>query len=423
VLSFDASLAEASAKVRVTADDQRAALSGVIEPDHSFLPAELPLRADGRVNVAGVLAGDITQSFLHADGKFTLVGGALTQRIGVDLSDLAVVDATLDIDHDGFRLAGKLATGVKLTSDVTLGAGAKVAATFGDDPSDFAIDIQGGLEVAKVSLLSGKVRLDSDGAHASGKLDTGLGRVALSGELTRHGAELTGEAAVSVDVTAGKDELELVTDGAICGYDIVRSGAACGYEVVTDGAKCGYDKITDAGRCGYNLVADGAKCGYPIVTDAVTCGSHWGESVFYCGVSGICDLVGFCSAGSCNIPNSCPDLAHPLSCPDLTSPATCDDLTAPKTCEDHTQPKECEDPSTPLTCEHHHVIPDFDFGKFEGKASVTLGTKGIGGSVSGNYCPTSGSCQKLAGGSVKVGDPLEACIDVPGGVGEFCAPF
>jgi len=423
VFSFETSLANASVKVRATADEQRAALSGVIEPDQSFLPDELPLRADGQVNVSGLIASDIDASFLHADGKFQLVGSTLAKHVGVDLSNLAVVDAELDIDHEGFRLTGKLGAGVKLTSDLTLGADAKVTATFGDDPEDFVIDIEGDLEIAKVPLLNGKVRLDGDGAHVSGKLDTGVGHVALTGEITRRGVELSGEAGVSVDVSAGKDEIELVTDGALCGYEYVKDGALCGYHVVTDGTKCGYGVVTDAGRCGYNTVTDGIQCGYPVVTDAAKCGTHIAESAFYCGVSGICDFFGFCSAKSCDVPSSCPDVEHPKSCTDFSSPASCEDLTHPNTCDDLSQPKECEDLSQPKTCEKHHVIPDFDFGKFEGKVVVTLGSKGIGGDVSGEYCPTSGSCQKLAGGSVKLGDPLEACIDVPGGVGEFCAPF
>lgn len=422
VLSFETSLAEASVEVRATTDAQRAALSGIVEPDQSFLPEELPLRADGTLNVAGLLSTDVAESFLHADGKFELVGSRLTKKLGVDLSSLAVLDGALDIDHDGFRLTGKLGSGVQLTSDVTFGAGTKVTAAFGDDPEDFVIDIQGDVEVAKVPLVGGKVRLDGDGAHVSGKLDTGVAYVALKGEISRNGAELTGEAGVSVEVKTGKDELELVTDGALCGYEYVRSGATCGYEVVTDGGKCGYEKITDAGRCGTELVTDGAKCGYNYVTDAVKCGTHVVEDAVLCGVSGICDWFGFCDANSCDVPNTCPDLSSPKSCPGDV-PATCDDLSQPKTCADLTQPKECEDLTQPRTCEHHHVIPDFDFGKFEGKVALTLGTKGIGGSVSGNYCPTAGTCQKLASGSVTLGDPLEACIDVPGGAGEFCAPF
>jgi len=426
VLSFDANLSDCSAELRVTGDDQRASFSGVLEPDQSWLPKELPLHADVDVNMAGVLSSNLEDSFLTADGKYHLVGSTLTQRVGVDISDLALVDAHLDIDRTGFHLTAKVKAGAKLAKDLELGAGATVKATFGDDPADFDIDIKGDMKVAGVSLLSGHAEIDDRGLHVSGKLDTGIAHVAVSGEITKHGAELTGETGVTIDVKTGKDVLETITDGSICGYEYVKDGALCGYEVVTDGAKCGYALITDGVQCGYPIVTDGAQCGYKIVTNAALCGTHEAEDVGECVASTVCgwfSWAGCSTSYDCTVANSCEDLGSPKSCPDLSQPNSCNDLIHPRSCEDLTQPKSCEDLSQPKTCEHHHVIPDFEFGTFEGKVSVTLGSQGVGGEVSGSYCPTSGSCQKLAGGEVKIGKEFEACIDAPANLGEFCTRF
>ena len=424
--SFDANVSHGSAELRVSGADQRASFSGVLDPDQSWLPKELPLHADVDVNVAGVISSKLEDSYLSADGKYHLVGSVLTKELGIDISDLALVDAHLDIDHTGFHLTAKVKEGVQLAKDLELGAGATLDAKFGDDPADFDIDIKGDVKVAGVSLLSGHAEIDDQGLHVSGKLDTGIAHVGVSGEITKHGAELSGEAGVTIDVKTGKAVVETVTDGALCGYEYVKDGALCGYEVVTDGAKCGYDVVTDGVKCGYPLVADGAKCGYQVVTDAAICGTHEAQDVGECVASTVCgwfSWAGCSTSYDCTVANSCPDLGSPNSCPDLSNPNSCSDLAHPHTCEDLAQPKSCEDLGKPKTCEHHAAIPDFDFGSFEGKVALTLGSNGVGGDVSGSYCPTSGSCQKLVGGKVKVGSKFEACIDAPANLGEFCTRF
>jgi hypothetical protein len=75
------------------------------------------------------------------------------------------------------------------------------------------------------------------------------------------------------------------------------------------------------------------------------------------------------------------------------------------------------------TCEQHVTVPDFNYGSFAANVTVKIGSGGLEGSVSGQYCPVGGSCTTLVGGRVKVssGTP-EACITVPS-VGEVCAPF
>jgi hypothetical protein len=426
VLSFDAKVSHGSAEVRVTGDDQLAVFSGVLDPEQSWLPREIPLRADVKANVAGLISSKLEQSYLSADGKYHLVGSSLTKTLGFDISDLALVEAHLDIDHTGFHLTAKLENAIKVTKDLELGAGATVDARFGDGKDDFDIAIRGDVKVAGVALVSGHAEIDAQGLYVSGKLDTGIARVAVSGQITKSGPELTGEAGVTIDVKAGKDVLETVTDGALCGYEYVKDGALCGYEAITDGAKCGYDVVTDGALCGYPIVVDGAKCGYKVVTDAVLCGTHEAQDVGECVASTVCGWFAWagCSTSyDCTVANSCPDLGSPNSCPDLSAPNSCNDLAHPHTCEDLSQPKSCEDLSRPKTCEHHDVIPDFDFGTFEGDVKVTLGTKGVGGAVSGSYCPTSGSCQKLIGGEVKVGKEFEACIDAPANLGQFCTRF
>jgi hypothetical protein len=250
----------------------------------------------------------------------------------------------------------------------------------------------------------------------------------VSGFITRSGAQLTGTATTTIDVQAGQEIATEIVDGVLCGYDQIRSGAICGYNKITSGAQCGYEKITDGGRCGYELITSGARCGYEKVTDAVKCGEETVTNGVLCGTHEVCSWFAWLGAdcddvaSSCKVAKSCDDVTKPKTCENRDMPKSCDDVTKPKTCDNFLDPKTCNDLTRPRSCPHTEIIPDYDFGTFTGTVSLTLGTQGIGGSVSGSYCPTTGSCATL-GGRVKLGDPLEACVDIPGDLGEFCAPF
>ncbi|HEY3499789.1 MAG TPA: hypothetical protein VGK73_34090, partial [Polyangiaceae bacterium] len=428
VLSFEAPIEQATAGILLTEDEQRAYLSGVLEPDHSFLPSELPLRADHRVSVAGLISNEIADSYLVMEGEYTLVGSSLAQRVGLDLSNLAVAQARLDIDQRGFRMLGTLDAGVKLARDLEVGGSAKVEAFFADDPSDFFVALEGDIAVAGHELLDAKARIDRNGLFVEGRLDTGLTELAVSGFITRSGAQLTGTATTTIDVQAGHEIVSEVVDGVLCGYDQIRSGAVCGYNKITSGGQCGYEKVTDGGRCGYELITSGTKCGYEKITDAVKCGEETVTNAVLCGTHEVCSWFSWTGldcddvASSCKVAKSCDDVTKPKTCANHDMPKSCDDVTKPKTCDNFLDPKTCDDLTRPRSCPKTEIVPDYDFGTFTGTVSLTLGTQGIGGSVNGSYCPTGGSCVTL-GGKVKLGDPLEACVDIPGELGEFCAPF
>lgn len=430
--SFSANLANASVGLKITQADQRAYLSGVVAPDRSFLPAALPLHVTDQLDVAGLISKNIDESYLVAQGHFALDGGELGRLTGLSLGDLVVEDGRLSIDKNGFHLVGALDAGVALTKDISLGANAQVDAEFADSPTDFHVDISGDLAVAGVHLVQAHAHVGSDGLTIAGTLENGVTQVAMTGTITGSGVELHGQAGVSIDVSAGKSVVEKVTDGTLCGYDTVRDGALCGYAVITSGAVCGYDEITDGAVCGYQSVTDGALCGYATVTSIAICGGDLAANAAVCGTESVCSAVlGLFGASSvckdvaktCNVPQTCTDFSEPLSCTNFNLPKTCDDLSHPKSCQDPAQPKSCQDLTKPRTCNHTNVIPDYDFGTVKGSIAITLGTSGLSGQVSGQYCPTTGSCATVAGGRLEIGDPMEACIDVPGGLGEFCAAF
>ena len=364
--SFGFPLGDASVGLKVASGEQNAYLSGVLDPDTSFVPQELvPIRPATAVRMAGLISSDVATSYLRGEGQYRLNAASLGHLIGVDLNNLVASDATLDIDKSGFLLTGT--TAASIHPAVKMGGNASLAAHFTGDPKDWYIDINGDMGIAGVGLQDVGLQVDIGGLRAGGDFVTPLSRIGLSGTIDRAGVNLRGGSRVTIPINGVEQVVEWVVDGAICGYEKVTDGVICGVDTVTNAAICGTKTITDGAICGYNVITDILKCGIDILGGAKTCK-----------IAKSCSVANTCSVPkSCNIPRGCNKTTN---------------ITLPK-------------------------------GEFVGNVDLLLGSSGLGGNVAGDYC-YNGNCQTLAGGRVKVtGNALEACITIPGGIGEVCAPF
>jgi hypothetical protein len=304
----------------------------------------------------------------------------LGDAMGIELNVMESIEASLDMNSEvGIEFHG--VSQRSFTPLVDVAGDVQVHGRFGN-PDNWYIEMSGAMSVGGVGLAgSSLMRLSNDGLIVTGAVDTGIASIEVIGEVTPQGLTLRGSAGTSIDLVAGKAIAEFVVDGALCGYKVVTNGAVCGFEAVTSAAICGTSTVTSAAICGTRVVTSAAICG----VETFSCWLNpfnWGTCT---------------EAKSCTKINSC------------TVANSCENLSAPKTCTDFGQP---------LTCEKHSILPDFDFGQFNGNVALELGTSGLRGEVSGEYC-IEGDCATLADGYVKVGNTIEACIDLS--LGEFCA--
>ncbi len=364
--SFGFNLGSASLGIKITSGEQNAYFSGMLEPDTSFLPQEVvPIRPSTTVNMAGLISDNIAKSFLRAEGEFRLDASSLGHLVGVNLNDLNTTNAKFSADRNGIRLTGITRTsiypGVGFDSDV------QVDANFTGSPTDWGIGIRGQMDIAGTPISEGHLQVSTAGLSISGDFVTPLSRIGMSGQIDASGIEMRGNTGITIPISVVETVVEWVVNGAICGYD----------------------KVTDAAICGFDTVTSGAICGYKTVTSAAICGTKWVTSILECGWSVITGQGGCNVAKSCDVPNTC------------SVPASCD---IPRGCNK----------STDIT------LPK---GEFRGDIALLLGNQGIGGDVTGDYCHN-GTCTTLTGGRVKAGSSgLEACITIPGGIGEVCAPI
>ena len=418
-LSFEVPVAQSTIVGRIANKSGSADYSGTVKAGNGWMPDAVPLKNTQQLKAAGHVSTQLTDTYFMAEGDLSLDAGKLGQWTGLDLNDLAMAKATLNADKDGLTVIGTARASI--SPYIGLSGDLSTVGFFNGKPKDWYVTLDGRFAVSGIDLsANAHARIDQQGMFVSGKFETPLSLIDMSGNITHAGVDLQGTAKVTIPIVAGKEVAEWVTDAAVCGYETVTDAAVCGSQTIESGSVCGYNTVKDATLCGTNIVSDAAQCGTKTVQDAALCGTHAVTDGAVCGYNVITSCAkcisvlwgGSCDCGStaksCNVASTC------------TVAKSCSVATAcniPKTCD---VPKSCQKVKS---CETKVTVPDFNYGSFQGAISVKIGNSGLEGSVAGQYCATGSSCTTLAGGRVKVssGKP-EACVTVPG-VGEACAPF
>lgn len=417
LLSFEIPVAKATTVAHVGQDGAWAMYSGSISAGNAWL-SQLPIKNSAELKVAGLASSKLDESYFKAQGDMSLDAGKLGEWTGLDLDDLAMATATLEIDENGVLIQGKATTSISPV--IGLSGSLDALGYFNGDPNGWYVTLDGQLAVKGIDLgADAHMKLDKSGMFVSGKMTTPISLIEMSGSITKAGVDLTGHAEVEIPIVAGKEIVQWVTDAAVCGYETVTDAAVCGYQTVTDGAKCGTKMVTDAALCGTKTVTDaavcgsqyvtsGAVCGYQTVTSATLCGVDYFSDALHCGWDCVSSAFSSCS---CSFPKTCQVATSCWTAKTCTVAASC---TIANTCS---VPASCQKVKT---CEKKLVVPNFDYGTFKGQVTLKIGNSGLYGDASGQYCTSAGSCTTLASGTVKMTSAgPEACVSIAG-LGEFC---
>jgi hypothetical protein len=419
IISLEVPIAKSTIVGHVASDEAWAYYSGNVKAGNGWMPAEVPLKNTQQLHAAGHASTHLEETYFKAEGDLSFDAGKLGAWTGIDLNDLAMAKATLNIDKDGVLVTGTASAA--FSPYLGMKGDVEAVGYFNGKPSGWYVTLDGQLVVSGIDLsAAAHARLDKNGMLVSGKFETPISLIDMAGSITSAGVDVEGHAEIAIPIVAGKELAQWVTDAAVCGTEAVTDAAVCGADSVKDGSKCGYDTVKDAALCGSSYVKDGALCGTSYAQNAAECGVHSVTSAAQCGVDVFSDIAncgfncvfhGNCScsvAKTCNVASSC---SFPNTCQVASTCNIAKTCSVPKTCD------------KVKTCETHYTVPDFNYGSFKGTVNVKIGTSGLEGQVEGDYCASGSSCTTLAGGRVKLtsGKP-EACVDVAG-LGEFCAPF
>jgi len=418
-LAFEIPVAQSTMVGRIVGRSGSADYSGTVKAGNGWMPDAVPLKNTQQLKAAGHASTQFTDTYFAAEGDLSLDAGKLGQWTGLDLNDLAIARATLNADKDGLTVTGTASTSI--SPYISLEGDLATAGFFNGKPKDWYVTLDGRFAVSGIDLSADShARIDRQGMRVTGKFETPISRIAMSGSISKSGVDLEGNAKVTIPIVGGKEVAQWVTDAAVCGYETVTDAAVCGSQTVANGTLCGYNTVKDASVCSTTIVNDAAQCGTKTAQDGAVCGYHTVTSGAECGydvITSCASCVSVLWGGSCNCGQTAKSCNVASSCTVANSCSVAATCNIAKTCD---VPKSCQKVKS---CETKVTVPDFNYGSFQGVVDVKIGNSGLEGAVGGQYCPTSGSCTTLAGGRIELssGKP-EACITVPG-VGEVCAPF
>lgn len=345
---------------KVTESEQYAYFSGEGNSDIKWIPSVIPLRPAGSLKVAGRVGSDMSKSFLKAEGTYTLATTMMNDWIGLGLKDIDFAKATMSVDQTGFRLTGEASTPIHAA--LAPQGQLAVDAFFSGQSSNWYAQASGSFSVAGFPLLSATARASQDGLSVKGWYQTPLAQIYMNGAITSAGPSLQGTAKVKIPIVGPKV------------VAVMMQHAQCGTDMVEDAAACGKSYGENAVACGTSTIKNGAKCGWDFLSG-----------------------LGACFKGSCKVAKSC-DVAN--------------ECWYANTCR------------VQRTCPVDTTVPAFEFGTFEGTATISVGANGASAALAGSYCPKSGACMSLPSTKVVLGASPKACVSgIPGANGEFCAPF
>ena len=225
ILAFSFPLGHASAGVKIADDEQMTYFSGINSPDYSFLPSIVPMVPANESQVAGYISSENPEDTrLHARGQFSYNLEGLRELTGVDLSNLAVSEAELNIDVRGIWLTGKTTTSIH--PSIAFGGEVIVDAYFSPtQPEDAYLEMSGMMEIYGVGLKPVRLRVDKTGLEIEGQFVTPISTIGMFGEIKKTGPSLTGVASLRIpldvvneainevraDLNAAQKEVERIT--------------------------------------------------------------------------------------------------------------------------------------------------------------------------------------------------------------------
>jgi hypothetical protein len=169
--------------------EQIGLLGGVLENTAvgPYVPSTLPLRERTQFGLSGKFSKEVAESELTLSGAYTLDGGALPARLGIEAQPIRL-QGTVSLSRDGVLVDGMVSSAIEPETVFDGGAHIRAFVPFGEDAGPGYAMIDGSVEVPAAKLgAGGGAQIGQEGYMLSGKLTTPLtdGEIAgkVSGEL------------------------------------------------------------------------------------------------------------------------------------------------------------------------------------------------------------------------------------------------
>ncbi len=218
-LSFNFPLGSASAGIKITNGEQSTYFSGIIDPDLSWLPKEIPFVPQNAANLAGFISSARPEdTLLIANGTYGYDAAGLSTLIGLQLNDILLSEVAMRIDRNGVFVRGRSAlsihpsinTGGELIVEVLASPQA---------PLNSYLKMQGSVEIAGIGISPATIYAGGKGLLVDGQFVTPLTTISLAGKITNQGPSLKG----SAEIIFPLDKIAKAADDAQAGVGIAQA--------------------------------------------------------------------------------------------------------------------------------------------------------------------------------------------------------
>ena len=215
LLNFSFPLGQATAGVKLTDEELMTYFSGLSHADLSFLPDFIPMVPNNTTLVAGYISSERPEATqIHAEGQFGYDMSGLRALTGIDLSNLGVNTARLDIDINGARLRGRTSSSIHPSIDLGSQVSVDIYFPF-RNPADARVELRGDMQVAGVGLTPVMITVDRTGLAVRGDFVTPVSLIRMTGDITAAGPSLAGRASINFPLDTIANAINAARAGVI----------------------------------------------------------------------------------------------------------------------------------------------------------------------------------------------------------------
>jgi hypothetical protein len=187
-------LGEASAQAKLSESEDRVVFSGIVTSEDFLAAIPIPIRQDRRVEAFGrVSAQDPLGSYLHLAGRMSVSLAGLGQLTGLPLGEIQSTDAVLDLNAAGVTLQGSTLS--QIHPSIASGALALTVHVPTQGNGGF-VELQGDVVIADQAVRDATIRVDAQGMTVNGTLIVSETTFAMIGAFEASGYRLEGSVAV-----------------------------------------------------------------------------------------------------------------------------------------------------------------------------------------------------------------------------------
>lgn len=197
-LNFNMELGRASAGVVINDEEQSGFFSGVKKPDTSFLPSWIPLTPTSETRISGYISGTNPKaSSLSAKGEFGFSPDFISSLIGVELNDIVLSQAQMNISADGLSIRGKSNTSIHPSIKLNKSTDVEIYLPFAN-LAEASIRIRGEIMIIGAGISPTELEISKRGFYINGQMHMPFSVIAMSGKIAAGGPALSGSTKINL---------------------------------------------------------------------------------------------------------------------------------------------------------------------------------------------------------------------------------